>query len=343
MFKRVARRLLSSAPLLRTWQLQEGTRLSLFTLHRFAVSDLGVLGHDPAELSRALARLRRHRIPILTLGEVSDALRAKSPLPRHAAVFTVDDGYFDFGEVGAPVFAEYDCPVTVFLVTGFLDGICWLWWDRIRYIFAHGDLKRIWAGLPTGEGPLKDQSGTATLAAAVSVTMTRIPHTEVGLLTSYLAERAGVSLPEHPLEADRPMTWDMVRTLQSELVSFGPHTVTHPILPRTPPAIAEQEIHQSWRRLREMLPDPLPIFSYPNGDHGRREIELVQGAGLHGAVSTVPSYLTPGADQANAALAFQIPRFPYPDEGDALLLTTTGFRHAQRALDPREWWRERSE
>lgn len=335
MFKRVTRRLLSSAPLLRAWQVPGGTLLSLFTLHRFAVPDLGVPGHDSAKLTQTLARLRRHQIPILTLREVLEAVREQRPLPRHAAVFTVDDGYFDFGEVGASIFAAYDCPVTIFLVTGFLDGTCWLWWDRIRHIFTNGDLRAISAGLPAGEEPFDGIRDRVALAAAVSTAMTRIPHAEVGPLTSYLAERAGVCLPEHPPEADRPMTWDTVRALQSEIVSFGPHTVTHPILPRTSRDTAEREIHDSWRRLQETVPDPLPVFAYPNGDHGVREIELVRSAGLHGAVSTVPAYLTPAEGPTDTALAFQMPRFAYPDQPESLLLTAAGFRRIQQALRSR--------
>lgn len=332
MFKRISRRLFSSAPLLRVWQLQGGTRLSLFTLHRFALPDLGVPGHDPAELAETLTRLRRQQIPILTLREVTESVCEQRPLPRHAAVFTVDDGYFDFGEVGAPIFAAYDCPVTVFLVTGFLDGACWLWWDRIRYVLANGDLRGISAGLSAGEEPLEGLRDRTSLAAAVSMAMTRVPHAEIALLTTYLAERAGVSLPEQPPPADRPMTWDTVRALQSEVISFGPHTVTHPILPRTTQDIAEQEIHGSWKRLREMLTDPLPVFSYPNGDHGVREVEMVRGAGLRGAVSTVPAYLTPGGNLPGTSQSFQMPRFPYPDQAEALLLTVSGFRRLQQAL-----------
>lgn len=335
MIKRVARRFLSSAPLLRAWQLPGGTRLSLFTLHRFAVPDLGVHGHDPAELAETLARLHRHRIPVLTLRQVSEAVREQSPLPRHAAVFTVDDGYFDFGEVGAPVFAAYDCPVTVFLVTGFLDGSCWLWWDRIQHIFANGDLGAISADLSNKNVPAELFCDRLALAATISAALKRIPNAEVTLVTSFLAERAGVTLPDHPPPANRPMTWDAVRTLQSDLVSFGPHTVTHPILPRTTPAIAEQEIRGSWGRLREMVTDPLPVFSYPNGDYGTRELELVRGVGLRGAVSTVPAYLTPGEGLTDTGLAYQMPRFPYPDQTEALLLTASGFRRIQQAFRSR--------
>lgn len=35
------------------------------------------------------------------------------------------------------MFAEFDCPFTTFLTTGFLDRTLWFWWDRIEYVFCH--------------------------------------------------------------------------------------------------------------------------------------------------------------------------------------------------------------
>ena len=54
-----------------------------------------------------------------------------------AVAFTIDDGYLDHAKVAAPIFAEFDCPVTTFVTTGFLDGQLWLWWDRIQYVFEN--------------------------------------------------------------------------------------------------------------------------------------------------------------------------------------------------------------
>lgn len=341
MSKRFARRLLCSAPLQRVWQLPGGTLISVFTLHRFAVPDLGVPGHDPAEVADTLAQLRRHRIPILKLQEVVDAVHVGRSLPRRAAVFTVDDGYFDFAEFGAPIFASFDCPVTVFLVTGFLDGTCWLWWDKIRYIMTNGS-PRVAACLSSSGGRVTGAEDRIAWSAGVSAAMTRIPHAEIAGLTSFLAEQGEVVLPERPPEASRPMTWDAVRALQGGLVAFGPHTITHPILPNTETSVAAHEIHGSWNRLREMLTDPLPVFSYPNGDHGPREVGLVRAAGLVDAVSTVPTYLKADKGPQDPEVAFRIPRFPYPDQTEGLVLTVSGFRRIQLAVDPRAWVRSRA-
>src|SRR2546425_159452 len=106
--------------------------LSIITLHRFADPDLQVPGHDPASLRNHLAYLRRHRYRMLSLSDVLELLNDPDGGSTTAAVaFTVDDGYGDFARIGAPIFAEYDCPVTLFVPTGFVDGQLWLWWDRV--------------------------------------------------------------------------------------------------------------------------------------------------------------------------------------------------------------------
>ena len=331
--KSAVRALLASPPLLRVWRGLPGTHLSIFTLHRFAVPDLGIEGHDPVELATTLAGLRRERIPVLSLGAVVEALHHGTPLPRRAAVFTVDDGYFDFAEIGAPVFAQFDCPVTVFLVTGFLDGNCWLWWDKVRYLFVHGSPSPGKALLEHAALPLTP-ARLGALAGEISLRATRIPSSELEVLIAHLAALAQVSIPDAPPAAFRPMTWNAARELGARGVTFGPHTVTHPVLDRTSEEHARREITESWRRIREVLDAPLPVFSYPNGGFGAREADLVRAAGLRAAVATTPRYMTAGPPRDDGWL-FRLPRFPYPDLTRGLLLTAAGFRRLPRPAVPR--------
>jgi peptidoglycan/xylan/chitin deacetylase (PgdA/CDA1 family) len=327
--KTAVRALLASPPLLRLWRGLPGTHLSIFTLHRFAVADLGIEGHDPGELAATLSALRRERIPLLPLGSVVEALRDGTPLPRRAAVFTVDDGYFDFAEVGAPIFAQFDCPVTVFLITGFLDGSCWLWWDKVRYLFLHGTPAPA-VPLLGRDGPPPTPARIGALARDISHRLTRTPHTELMALISFLAERAEVTIPETPPPEFSPMTWKAARGLAAHGVTFGPHTVTHPVLDRTSEEHARQEITESWLRIREVLEAPLPVFSYPNGGFGAREAAMVRAAGLQAAVATTPRYLTVDGSLREGDWLFRLPRFPYPDLTRALLLTSAGFRRLPR-------------
>jgi len=74
--------------------------------------------------------------------------------------FRIDDGYADRATVAAPIFAQFDCPVTTFVTTGFLDRDVWFWWDKIEYVChktSRSDLALFLAGERidyrwTGEG-----------------------------------------------------------------------------------------------------------------------------------------------------------------------------------------------
>ena len=119
----------------------------VFMLHRFDNPDLGVPGHNPEHLRRSLDYLRGHGYELVRLEDLIRRLATDAPKPSGAIAFTIDDGYADQATIGAPVFAEFDCPVTTFVTTGFLDRAMWFWWDRVTYIFSRTRAQRLRARL----------------------------------------------------------------------------------------------------------------------------------------------------------------------------------------------------
>jgi peptidoglycan/xylan/chitin deacetylase (PgdA/CDA1 family) len=249
-------------------------------------------------------------------------------------VFTVDDGYFDFTELGAPVFAAFDAPVTVFATTGFLDGTYWHWWDRIEHVIRNTRSAAL--SVPLNGTVMALQLGSEAcrtqVATQIAVECTTLPEwTRTEFITS-LAVAADVDIPARPPASYAPMTWEEARRLEKQGVSFGPHTVTHPILPRTTHADAAWQIRESWDVLQQRVAKAVPILAYPNGDHGRRDVELVAHAGLAGAVTTEPAYANSKRFH-HADGRFAIPRFPYPDYcPDNVCLTATGFVRVSTAV-----------
>src|ERR1700686_382207 len=117
-------------------------RAAIFMLHRFRDPDLGTEGHDPALLRNVLIHLRKKHYHLLSLEEPFRRWMAEENLER-VVVFTIDDGHLEHATVAAPIFAEFDCPVTTFAATGFLDGRLWCWWDQITYVFAHTERRSV--------------------------------------------------------------------------------------------------------------------------------------------------------------------------------------------------------
>jgi peptidoglycan/xylan/chitin deacetylase (PgdA/CDA1 family) len=305
-------------------QTTRGTA-AVLTLHRFSAYNRP--GHDPEQLARNLEWLRRRRYHLVSVFDlIRDARAGIAPQARTVA-FTVDDGYADFGNVAAPVFARYDCPVTVFLITGFLDGGMWLWWDRIRFAveqtrLQHGTLN---VGSTVFDFALTDPRSRRDLARDVIFRLKVLPEPERESVQRSVEARLEVSLPSAPPEEFGPMSWDRVRTLADRGVTFGPHSISHPILARTDDGRSRVEITGSWVRLTEMIPSPVPVFCWPNGDRnsfGVREQRIAGEIGMIGALSTIPAAFSPAC--LTDGRAYALPRYAYPSDHADFIQVASG-------------------
>jgi peptidoglycan/xylan/chitin deacetylase (PgdA/CDA1 family) len=305
------------------------SRATIFMLHRFRATEMGVEGLDPETLRRSLAALRRQRFEILPLTTLLEGLASGRNHKTPPIAFTIDDGYLDHANVAAPVFAEFDCPVTTFVTTGFLDKQLWFWWDRIEYVFENTALHSV--TVPFGGQPAtwfwSDAFERAVAQQSFIARCKEVSDTEKGDAVNLLAHAAQVEIPERPPLRYAPMTWADLRRCEKMTMSFGPHTVTHPILSRTTDAQARFELTESWNRLQAEAASPVPIGCYPNGrsgDFGPREIGILGELGFAGAVTGMVGYADAPAIQSGDMGRFYVRRFAYPDSVDEVLLVAGG-------------------
>lgn len=315
------------------WLIRD--RATIFTLHRFAVPDLGVTGTDPDNVRAGLELLRRKRYELLPLREMVRRLAHGDSRLRRAVSFTIDDGYFDQAEVAGPLFAEFDCPVTTFVCTGFLDGALWMWWDRIEYAFVHCERRELEVELD-GEAIRYSWADAASRARAqhdFTERCKRVNDAEKHAAIERLAGAAGVELPATPPPACAPMSWSQVRACEERGMTFGPHTLTHPVLSRVPDERVRDEIQASAQRLAAEAKDPDPLFCYPNGqvgDFGPREFDILDDLGFRAAVVGYGGYATRFA--ASDPERFTLRRFSYPHHMDDMLQCVSGFERAKELV-----------
>lgn len=312
-------------------------RASIFMLHRFALPDLGVDGHDPAMLRQVLAVLRRERVRLAGLEELFDDMAAGRTWKGRVVAFTIDDGYLDQATVGADAFAAYDCPVTTFVTSGFLDRQLWFWWDRIEWIF-HAT-RRSSVAFMLGDTPLRyewaDAAGRDRAQADFTGRCKVVPDAVKLAAIDALAAAAEVEVPTAAPAAYAPMSWDDLRRCEARGMRFGPHTVTHPVLAQTPDEQSRWELTESWRRLREEATNPSPIFCYPNGqltDFGDRELATLRAIGVTGGVVGTIGYAA-GADfRASARAPYLVPRFAYEQSVPAMMQIVNGLERMKQLV-----------
>jgi len=286
-------------------------RVAVFMLHRFSDPDLGIQGDDPTVLRQALETLRAHRVPLLSLETVVQ--RARTGEKGGGVAFTVDDGYSDFHRVGAPLFQELGVPVTVFLASGFIDGRYWFWWDRLAYACGLARRETISVSgldLQLRFSSIADRERAAGLLAE---RIKALPQGLRGEMIDQALDALEVDIPSSPPPNFSPMTWDQIRAASSQGVDFGPHTISHPSLATVDPSEARSEISGSFRRLQEEIEAPLPVFCFPYGeeqDVSRGAASVVQAAGLDGALTAIPGYVSSGGQTRSDP--FLLPRFAMP-------------------------------
>jgi len=312
-----------------------GRGLCVFTLHRFGSPRTAMAGMSLDLLDEILSRLEHEGYRYLDLGDAVGRISRGARLPHRSVAFTVDDGYADF-ELAAAVFRRHSCPVTVFLTTGFIDRSAWQWWDEVEYCCleaAPGEYSVEGAqqvlALPAGP------EARIPLIQELWKQCKRLEDPDMRRFVRALREATGCSLPSPPPATYAPMSWDKIRALESDGARFAPHTVTHPILSRADDQQAEREISESWRRVRDELRDPVPIFAYPNGepgDFGEREFRILEAAGLEGAVTTLRGSITVSSYRNTPHGRFELPRVGAPSDAIGACLTASGFDSL-----PRPW------
>lgn len=323
--------------LLGAWRQLRRRHGVILTWHRFT-AEPGYPDRYPVALLRAhLEMLRRDRYEIIGLPDMLLRLSDPSADLSRTVALTVDDGYHDFADLAAEVFLAYDCPVTTFLTTGFLDRSSWMWWDQVEYGLAHATERQ--PTFEVGGDVIALDVSEATLGATALrlwTALKRLPTEERVRLEGELAVRLGVKLPLAAPAGYHAMTWDQVRSLSRRGLRFAPHTVSHPVLARSTPIAAEFEIEESWRRLRQEESSAEAVFAYPNGlanDFNTMHTALLERLGFAGAVTMAQDYAPAGASHQR----FQVPRFSASADTIVLRQFVSGLERAvQRVRGTRE-------
>lgn len=330
--KRILVPLLASRPVNAIATRTLGCGIPVFMLHRTATDDSTSDGHTPELLRQYLQFLKDNGHSFVTLGDVLAAVRGDKYLPPKSIAFTIDDGFLDQANIAAPVFLEFDCPVTIFLVTGFLDGELWPWFSQVKYLLENTQRTTFDLDFAENKNSFSINCNESRIHTDKSIIeqMKFMDDEQIPDIIDQLSRITQVTIPTEPPEKYRPMTWDTARDLEKKGISFGPHTVSHPILSRVSDEKSKHEITESWKRINEELANPVPIFCYPNGrscDYGSREIEFIRKAGLIGAVSTIHKQVDTGNHDDN--YEYNLPRLSFPSSMQDLIQYSTWIEHAK--------------
>lgn len=226
---------------------------------------------------------------VISLEETSENIMADRQIPRNAVAVTIDDGYIDCYANAYPVLRKYGIPATIFLATGHMGSSKAFWIDKVGYLFKNGRPAK-----PYYEHPVFSRIELNTAEKRIGFLepvvqkLKKISENEKSAIIDDLEDFFQVSDGE--LRVNYNLTWPQIREMSRNGVSFGTHTVTHPILTRIPIDKAEKEIVESKKRIENEIGKPVYGFCYPNGteaDFDDSIIRILKKHGFNYAVTTI--------------------------------------------------------
>lgn len=218
------------------------------------------------------------------MDDLYDSIKGRREIARNSIGITFDDGYEDVYENALPILRRYNLPATVFLTSGFLGNRGLPWTDRIYYMFARTKATELRVNIRH-----RKQYGLGTerqriyAREDIKSDLKRVREDERLRILQELAEKLGV---EGPTDPDLMLSWDQVRAMQQESISFGSHTVTHPLLTKITTERARYEITESKRELERSLGKKIGCFAYPSGQYNEEIKKMVEEAGYSYALTS---------------------------------------------------------
>lgn len=312
----LAVRTLTSPPIAGIMAPLRNACVPVFMLHRARDPELGVRGTDPKCIEQALAYLKKQGYQGISIHDLLEALKDGKKLPKNAIAFTIDDGFKDQAEVILPIFEKHQIPITMFLATDLLDSKSWSWDFKLDYITQKTTKQSISIQIIKKEFSASFD-GLHSRRNFVRLLRNHLKSVSVDTAETAitdLASKLDVAIPTLPPKSYSTMDWEMAKRLESKFISFGPHSCRHVVLSQLSESDAKLEIEASWKLVKTILDNPVPVFCYPTGrfglDFNERDIELVKEAGLEAAFSSDPGYVLKTDSASNL---FNLKRFSFPD------------------------------
>lgn len=282
--------------LIRWWTRRTGPSLIILNYHRASGGDLRshllyLRSHyHILHLETALEKL--YSTP-------DDKVTGKDRLTL--LVLTFDDGYYDNYTHAFNIACELQIPITIFLIPGYIENGQLFWWLEGENLVNHAHTSEV-----NVEGKIyhinQKEERTSLVRAIEERVLLAVSVSEreefLYSMRKALAVRSPLTCGQ---QLALPFSWVEVQEMaKSGLVSFGAHTMHHPVLAYLAnPAELQFEVEQCRTILEQQLGHPVRTFAYPLGkpEHiGDRTLEAAHQACYKWAVTTLPGLNTSLSD-----------------------------------------------
>ena len=279
--------------LARVYTRLRGQRLIILNYHQASAGNL----------ERQLLYLRRF-YHILPVEKALEELYSSPPLSLSSSkratllALTFDDGYYDNYSHAFPLAKRLQVPLTFYLIPGYIGETKRFWWQEGKQLVTCSQVATL-----SYEGQhfdLRKAKGKKALAHFINARLrfsSSIEEREAFLCQMRLKLAISGEVTDRE-QAHLTLSWEQIQEMeQSGWISFGAHTMHHPILA----CLADQkeiqyEVQECRYTLEKQLGHEVSSFAYPVGQlqhFDSRTLHAVQKAGYRWALTTNYGINTP--------------------------------------------------
>jgi len=223
---------------------------------------------------------------LLALEEAVRALNNGAPPPSNSIVITFDDGYKDNWINACSVLVKHKMPATIYLTTGYIGASNLFFWDRLKYIFTQSKLPQV--EIPLLNSRTFDLSTPRRKKESFYQLLDLLKKVDDEVKNQIIKELESRLINGYPSKSKRDLllSWEEVKKMSENGISFGGHTLTHPLLTKVPLEEAKFQIKKSKREIEKRLGPVVTSFAYPGGVLNEDIKKIVKESGYKSACST---------------------------------------------------------
>lgn len=278
---------------LRAWRRVSRPKSTILCYHRVGTAGVPLFSSLRPDIFEAQIRFLAEGYRVVSLGQLHQELQEPRAYGQSVAV-TFDDGYRDLYTYAFPILVKYRIPAAIFVVVESIESGEAPWYDRtfLSFMEAPGDALHLMLDRPRCFQLSSPRARFHAGLEVVSFLRTLPDQTRRGWCADL--ERQ-VKVPEAKLQ-NRMLSWDQIREMHRAGVSFGSHTLSHPVVSQLGPEDLHRELSESKRIMEDRLGAPVTDFAYPFGksaDCGPHAASALARCGYRLAVTTTEGVNTP--------------------------------------------------
>lgn len=268
-------------------------KIAIICHHRIGNGGVPYYSSFSPDAFEAQIRFLRKHYRLLSMDDVCRELEERRDASQAVAI-TFDDGYRDLYTHAFPILRRYGVPATVYLTAAAIENGEISWYDRI-FVAAMTTRRKYLSVEDHKLRTLALSSRESRIHAATEIVRAFRRYSNRARIAACKALEQEAEPPASELK-DRMLSWTQIREMQKAGISFGAHTMTHPVVGQLSDAEHQQELVASRELLEDRLQTPVEHFAYPFGtasdidDHAPL---LMSNLGYRSAVSTIWGVNTP--------------------------------------------------